>query len=81
MVKTKLDLCPLKDGVVPELRGQQLPTGEKILKMEGLNPKEGNTVVTNYYQVSLRFMSTKLRCVGVFINLGQARQPKVPLPV
>jgi nardilysin len=49
-VKNGLGLGPLSDGIVPELRCRELPTGRKILRVETLNKGDGNTAVTNYYQ-------------------------------
>ncbi len=50
-VKTKLQITPIS-GPPPELRCRKLPLlAEKVLRVDGLNPKDGNTVVTNYYQV------------------------------
>eukprot|EP00095_Tigriopus_kingsejongensis_P008652 maker-scaffold537_size144400-snap-gene-0.25 protein:Tk08652 transcript:maker-scaffold537_size144400-snap-gene-0.25-mRNA-1 annotation:"PREDICTED: nardilysin-like" len=47
LVKTKVNP---KAFDVPELRCCTLPSGAKILRVGSLNPMDGNTAVTNYYQ-------------------------------
>ena len=49
-MKSKLSVSALK-GVPPELRCCELPRGEeRVLRVDGLNTRDGNTAVTNYYQ-------------------------------
>lgn len=40
--------CDLK---VPETRCNQVPEGEKVIRVEGFNKQDANTLVTNYYQM------------------------------
>ncbi|TRY68749.1 hypothetical protein TCAL_02496 [Tigriopus californicus] len=50
LVKGKMKAKPISNGTIPELRCRALPTGKKIVRVAGLNPLDGNTGVTNYYQ-------------------------------
>ncbi len=54
LVKTKLSLTPLGGNLPPpELRCCELPRGEeRVLRVPGLNARDGNTVVTVYHQGS-----------------------------
>ncbi len=44
--------CTQSDSIeVPEITVNKIPTeGTKILRVDGFNPKDNNTLITNYYQ-------------------------------
>ena len=51
MVKAKLGIQSLRPGQAPvEHRCCELPRGEKVVRVDSLNTRDGNTAVTNYYQ-------------------------------
>merc|ERR1712150_317971 len=39
---------------VTNIRCNEVPNGDTFLRVNGINPKDTNTIITNYYQSSLK---------------------------
>lgn len=51
LIIDRLKMTPIQSPQqVPEFRCKELPLGDRVFQMQGLNSRDGNTVVTNYYQ-------------------------------
>ena len=52
MVKESLVQTPetIRSDFVTEIRCNEIPNAESFLRIKGVNPKDTNTMVTNYYQ-------------------------------
>jgi hypothetical protein len=51
VLRTKLGTTHGSDaGKMTELRCRELPAGAHVLTADSLNRRDGNTVITNYYQ-------------------------------
>ena len=64
----KLGANPPSITDLAELRCRELPFGCRTLTVDSLNPRDGNTVIVNYYQAgisSYRFADT---CKGMELN-------------
>ena len=55
-IRSRLSQNPAKDSV-REIRCNEVKEGEVTVRVDSLNKRDANTMVTNYYQVTLTVMT------------------------